>query len=656
MSAESLEQALRLKERQGGSLALNLVLTGAVDDEVLAAFYEERFRMPRLTEAELVEVGAEALKVLPSEIIYDCGILPIRPLGDEGGRMLVGVLDPMEPEELEEASFFAGLDLVPRLMTVGQLARHHLRLTGRRWRIDPETIESRRRTSRARQEALAAMEEAPLPKTPPAMPAAPPMPFAPAMPFVPAMPAAPAAPVVSAAPVAPPPVPRVSPSVIVDDELLTAEEAEARIDAIIESTAEVFARQHLLFGVAESEEPPEPPPPPRKPPPVVMAAPAAPAAKEPWLRGEETGEPALSRAQVQSITARLEALVAPARGVSVVSPVVSALPPSAPPKEAYSHRVERLTLPVKPPTDPNLAPPLEPARPTTGAAVAPPSVAAAPSALMASPSAQARKSEPQLVVQPLLSARSSALLGPLDDLYLLGEISDVLALSPTLDSPSEPPSAVAPSLVPLSEFPSLDLEQASALAPEGFTFLLERASPSVVEQLSAPMKADLRALDQALERDEVGLLAARFLRRCYQRVLLLTCKNNLATAWVAALEGEEPKVIHEELWLEVQEVVGLERAMRERVCYVGPLFPSGARPKAADVQLRGLLQGGLPRSALLCPVLVKGHLLAVCYADEGAGQAVSLHQTAMGALAQRLDEAFRRVILLRKSQRRSNPT
>jgi hypothetical protein len=239
---------------------------------------------------------------------------------------------------------------------------------------------------------------------------------------------------------------------------------------------------------------------------------------------------------------------------------------------------------------------------------------------------------------------------------LLGEGFDVLALSPTLDSPSEPLSAVAPSLVPLSEFPSLDLEQASALAPEGFTFLLERASASVVEQLAAPMKADLRALDQALERDEVGLLAARFLRRCYQRVLLLTCKNHLATPWVAALEGEEPKVIHEELWLEVQEVVGLERAMRERVCYVGPLFPSGARPKAADVQLRGLLQGGLPRSALLCPILVKGHLLAVCYADEGAGQAVSLHQTAVGALVQRLDEAFRRVILLRKSQRRSNPT
>ena len=150
LSAEALEQAVRLKERLGGSLAVNLVLSGAVDDQTLATFYQERFGIDRVSEEALEQVDGDAFKLIPVEIIYDSGIFPLARLGPKGQTLIVGIIDPSEPDVLEEASFFAALELEPRLMTIGQMARHYPRMTGKRWKIDWDTVLARRRIYQAR--------------------------------------------------------------------------------------------------------------------------------------------------------------------------------------------------------------------------------------------------------------------------------------------------------------------------------------------------------------------------------------------------------------------------------------------------------------------------------------------------------------------------
>ena len=150
LSTRELEAAVRLKDAGGGSLAVNLVLTGAVDDKTLATFYHQHFKLRRVSEAQLAQVTREIFSLIPVEIIYDTGIFP---LGFEPGaaseqeRLLVGVIDPSEASALDEAAFFAAFDLVPCVMSVGQMARHYLRLTGKRWRVAWETVQERRRAA-----------------------------------------------------------------------------------------------------------------------------------------------------------------------------------------------------------------------------------------------------------------------------------------------------------------------------------------------------------------------------------------------------------------------------------------------------------------------------------------------------------------------------
>jgi hypothetical protein len=148
-----LEQAVRRKKDSGGSLAVNLVITGAMDDETLAVFFRERYRVEPTTEAEIDAVDAEVFAVIPREIVYELGVFPLALTGEEGlERLVVGIIDPTEAHVLEEASFFAGNEIVPKLLTIGQFARHYERMTGERWKVDFDTVLARRQMHRTADE------------------------------------------------------------------------------------------------------------------------------------------------------------------------------------------------------------------------------------------------------------------------------------------------------------------------------------------------------------------------------------------------------------------------------------------------------------------------------------------------------------------------
>lgn len=133
VSPEDIDAALRAKAVNGGSLALNLVLRGAIDEELLADFYCEVGRMRRASAGEIDAVSSEVFSLIPIEIVYDTGIVPLHLVSEE--RLAVGVVDPTEPERLEEAEFFAGYAFEPRVISVTQMAGTFERLAGHPWKV-----------------------------------------------------------------------------------------------------------------------------------------------------------------------------------------------------------------------------------------------------------------------------------------------------------------------------------------------------------------------------------------------------------------------------------------------------------------------------------------------------------------------------------------
>lgn len=133
VSPEDIDAALRSKALNGGSLALNLVLRGSIDEEMLADFYCEVGSMRRASAGEIDGVASEVFALIPIEIVYDTGIVPLHLVSEE--RLAVGVVDPTEPERLEEAEFFAGYAFEPRVISVTQMARTFERLAGHPWKV-----------------------------------------------------------------------------------------------------------------------------------------------------------------------------------------------------------------------------------------------------------------------------------------------------------------------------------------------------------------------------------------------------------------------------------------------------------------------------------------------------------------------------------------
>ena len=140
LTRESLERALQRKEREGGSLALNLVLEGAVDEGRLSEFYRDRYQLPVAEEIQLQSVDDVTFSLIPLEIIYDSGIIPLF-LPDEE-NLAVGLVDPTDRGLIAEATFFSGYNLHQHLITVSQMARHFARLAKQHWKIGAAEAEA----------------------------------------------------------------------------------------------------------------------------------------------------------------------------------------------------------------------------------------------------------------------------------------------------------------------------------------------------------------------------------------------------------------------------------------------------------------------------------------------------------------------------------
>ncbi|HET9552777.1 MAG TPA: hypothetical protein VFP50_07405 [Anaeromyxobacteraceae bacterium] len=147
--------------------------------------------------------------------------------------------------------------------------------------------------------------------------------------------------------------------------------------------------------------------------------------------------------------------------------------------------------------------------------------------------------------------------------------------------------------------------------------------PPVLARAPAPEPSPLafaealRFLEGVGERGAIARTVLRYARSKFRRAVLLTVRQGEAHGWAGLGAGLTDEAVHRiRLTLATPGVVAT--VVSSSAPYVGPL------PKTwANVRLLKDLGGGVPKSALLLPVLALGRVVNVLYADNGRGEQVN---------------------------------
>jgi hypothetical protein len=118
------------------------------------------------------------------------------------------------------------------------------------------------------------------------------------------------------------------------------------------------------------------------------------------------------------------------------------------------------------------------------------------------------------------------------------------------------------------------------------------------------------------DRGAIARTVLRYARSKVRRALLLTVNRGAALGWAGLGERLTPEAVRRvRLRLGAPGIV--DTVVSTRAHFLGPI------PKTeANVRLLKQLGGGVPRNAFLVPILARGRVVNVFYADNGKGGTV----------------------------------
>jgi len=144
------------------------------------------------------------------------------------------------------------------------------------------------------------------------------------------------------------------------------------------------------------------------------------------------------------------------------------------------------------------------------------------------------------------------------------------------------------------------------------------ARPAEPEPEPGPIAFDeaVAALAGVSERTAIARTVLRYARTRVRRAVVLTVHRGVAHGWVGMGEGLSPGRV-QAIRLPLGGPGVLETVIRTRAHYLGPM------PRTdANMRLLKALGGGVPRNALVVPILGLGRVVNVIYADGGQGAMV----------------------------------
>jgi hypothetical protein len=116
-----LEEAKALRLREGGSLHECLVRVGALHEDVFVESLAAQLRIPRVGSAQLENIPASVLALVPAEMAVELRALPIAV--DPDGTLTLAMSDPTDEEAYSEIGFFSGRFVVRVAATPSEIRR-----------------------------------------------------------------------------------------------------------------------------------------------------------------------------------------------------------------------------------------------------------------------------------------------------------------------------------------------------------------------------------------------------------------------------------------------------------------------------------------------------------------------------------------------------
>ena len=150
----------------------------------------------------------------------------------------------------------------------------------------------------------------------------------------------------------------------------------------------------------------------------------------------------------------------------------------------------------------------------------------------------------------------------------------------------------------------------------------ERTLPAIPLGPSSPEAAPLgfeeavRALEGVADRDAIARVVLRCARSRFRRAVLLTVRGSQADGWEGAGEGLSPQTVAR-LHASCGQPGVLHTVVESQGHFLGPL-----QKTEANIRFLRALGGGAPRSSFAMPILARGRVVNVLYADNGRGQLV----------------------------------
>jgi hypothetical protein len=165
--------------------------------------------------------------------------------------------------------------------------------------------------------------------------------------------------------------------------------------------------------------------------------------------------------------------------------------------------------------------------------------------------------------------------------------------------------------------------------------------PRAPEPEPAPLgfSEAIAALAGVEDRDAIARIVLRHARSRFRRAVLLQVRRGAAWGWAGLGEGLTPAAVRR-MKLALGQPGVLETVVATRAHFLGPLAKTDE-----NIRLLKQLGGGVPRSAILLPVLAQGRVVNVLYADQGRGEQVD--PGAVGdllILATRISQSWDRLV------------
>jgi hypothetical protein len=152
------------------------------------------------------------------------------------------------------------------------------------------------------------------------------------------------------------------------------------------------------------------------------------------------------------------------------------------------------------------------------------------------------------------------------------------------------------------------------------------------------------AVSTSSDREDVARNVLRFAVSKFARALILSVQGDMLTGWHGAGKGVSERAVRR-IGVSLRENSSFKLVRDTKSHYVGPM-----KGGPGTAMFYKLLKGGVPKSVVMMPLLVRGKIVHIVYVDQGSNQMTPPDIGELLILSQAVGRAYE--VMIRQRQAR----